>query len=130
MESTAKEILRPSDFYIPVFETEDRVIYIGIPIKIKTYGQALFSAPLILINCGLSKSISNQFSENLDKLVGNDKFIDPKKYSIVEFEIDSEQSYSFTYESYRHFSNKDMNSIINIAVNHFNLPEPHLIYTI
>jgi hypothetical protein len=130
MENTAKQLISPSDFYIPYFETENKVIYVGIPIKIKTYGQALFSAPLILINYGVTKAIPEKSFKNLDNIIGSDKIINPDKHTIVEFEIDAESSYSFTYESYTHFSKKDMDKIINIAISQFNLPEPQLIYTI
>jgi hypothetical protein len=130
MENIAKQLLSPSDHYIPHFETENKVIYIGIPIKIKTYGRALFTAPLIIINLGVTKSISEESYKNLDKAVGFYKPIDPDEYTIVELEIDSDSTYSFTNESYRNFSIKDMNSIINIAITQFDLPKPQLIYHI
>lgn len=130
MENTAKQLLSPSDYYIPFFETENKVIYVGIPIKMKTYGQPLFSAPLILINYGASKTVSEKSLKSIDNIIGQDKIINPDKYAIVEFEIDADSSYSFTYESYRHFSKKDMDAIINKAIEHFNLPEPQLIYNI
>src|SRR5690606_33894234 len=130
MENTAKHLTSPSDFYIPYFETENKVIYIGIPIKIKTYGQDLYSAPLVLINYGVSKTDSETSTKNVDNIIGENKFINPNKHTIVEFKIDAESTYGFTYESYRHFSKKDMDAIINIAINHFNLPEPQLVYNV
>lgn len=130
MDNTAKQLLSPTDYYIPFFETENKVIYVGIPIKIKTYGQALFSAPLILINYGATKAVSENSLKNADNIVGTDKIINPDKYTIIEFEIDADSSYSFTYESYRHFSKKDMDAIINKAIHYFNLPEPQLIYNV
>src|SRR5690606_3879434 len=130
MENTAKQLISLSDFYIPYFETESKVIYIGIPIKIKTYGQAMFSAPLILINYGVTKAIPEKSFRNLDNMIGYDKIINPDTHTIIEFEIDAESSHSFTYESYTHFSKKDMDKILNLAIDQFNLPQPQFIYNI
>lgn len=126
----AKHIIEPSDFYIPYFETENKIIYIGIPIKIKTFGQALFSAPLILINYGASRTNPDESFKNFENIVGCNKLISPEKYTIVEFGIDADSSYGFTYESYKHFSKRDMNAIIHKTINQFNLPEPQLVYNV
>ena len=126
----AKKIIVPGDFDIPVFETENKVIYIGIPGSFKASGQPLFSAPLIIINYGVSKKRCAEASKNLGNIIGSGKFIDPNKHAIIEFEIPSDQSYSFTYESYKHFSNNDLKSIIDFGIRHYNLPEPSLIYNI
>lgn len=130
MENTAKHLTSPSDFYIPYFETENKVIYIGIPIMIKTYGQDLFSAPLVLINYGVTKAVSEKSDKIVENIIGDNKIINPKNHTILEFKIDGESNHGFAYESYRHFSKKDMDSIISLAINHFNLPEPQLIYNL
>jgi|GEM_PF-3412111 len=45
---------------IDAFSTESGIHYIGIPIQVSTFGEPLGSAPILVINHGVQKDISEK----------------------------------------------------------------------
>ncbi|HLT50414.1 MAG TPA: hypothetical protein VKZ93_00580 [Arenibacter sp.] len=120
-----QNFIQSRNIEITNFETENGVTYITIPLFLKVlYGKPLYSAPIILLNRGLIPEKTNKQFDDFHKIVGKGKFIDPEKYTLIEFVIPTDDYLNLAFESYADFSSRDKQHIIDLALERLELPEP------
>jgi homoserine O-acetyltransferase len=107
------------------FETQNGVTYITIPLVFKTYGKELHTAPLIVLNRGLLRRKPDKDSENYSKMVGKGKIVDLKKFTVIEFEIPTDNYLTLAFEGYGSFNRTDSQRIIDRAFEELQLPAPY-----
>ncbi len=93
------------------FETQTGKVF-DIPLSYQLFGKELHSAPIVLINHALTGN-SNVAGENgwWKSLVGEDKVIDTKRFTVISFNIPGNGFDGFFIDNYEDFTVKDVAKI-------------------
>ncbi|WP_196894632.1 alpha/beta fold hydrolase [Aureivirga marina] len=99
------------------FKTESGKKYSKIPLSYQVFGQKLGSAPIILVNHTFTGN-SQIIGKNgwWDKIVGEKKAIDLKKYTVLAFNIPGNGFDYFLIDRYKDFTLKDISKIFLIGL--------------
>ncbi|MBJ2174791.1 bifunctional aspartate kinase/homoserine dehydrogenase I [Aureibaculum sp. A20] len=91
------------------YVTQSGVSYEEIPLSYQIFGKELHSAPIVLINHALTGN-SNVAGEGgwWTDLVGDDKVIDTKKFTVLAFNIPGNGYDGFVIENYKDFVARDI----------------------
>lgn len=94
---------------IPNFSTESGVANKDIRLSYQLFGKPLGSSPVVLVNHALTGN-SNVTGESgwWNELIGDDKVIDTKVYTILAFNIPGNGYDSFEIANYRDFVARDI----------------------
>ncbi|MCF7559124.1 bifunctional aspartate kinase/homoserine dehydrogenase I [Sabulilitoribacter multivorans] len=94
------------------FTTESKVLIPEIKLSYQTFGKTLGTAPVVLVNHALTGN-SNVAGEDgwWKDLVGDDKVIDTKLYTVLAFNIPGNGFDGFVIENYKDFVARDVASI-------------------
>jgi|SRR5690606_7164003 len=92
---------------IDAFSTESGIHYIGIPIQVSTFGEPLGSAPILVINHGVQKDISEKSHMAFENLA-----IDSSNITIASLCFPRGMAPEFLYESYKHFNTEDIKALV------------------
>ena len=100
------------------FVTESKVANSEIKLSYQLFGEPLGSAPIVLVNHALTGN-SNVAGDNgwWKDLVGDDKVIDTKLYTVLAFNIPGNGFDSFVIDSYKDFVARDIASLFLIGLN-------------
>lgn len=106
-----------SHLHIRNFTTESGFKFKSIPLSYQLFGKALGIAPVVLINHALTGD-SNVAGENgwWSALVGNDKVINTKKYTVVAFNIPGNGCDGFVIDDYKSFIAKDIANLFLLGL--------------
>ncbi len=100
---------KPSSINIQNFTTESGAFYASINLSFQVFGQALNTAPIVLVNHALTGN-SQVIGENgwWNNLIGEKKTIDTNKYTILAFNVPG-NGYDQQYiENYLDFTARDI----------------------
>ncbi|WP_166963103.1 bifunctional aspartate kinase/homoserine dehydrogenase I [Yeosuana marina] len=99
------------------FVTENKVINSEIKLSYQLFGEPLGSAPIVLVNHALTGN-SNVAGDNgwWKDLVGDDKVIDTKLYTVLAFNIPGNGFDSFVIENYKDFVARDIASLFLLGL--------------
>ena len=99
------------------FETESQVSIDEIKLSYQIFGKILGSAPIVLVNHALTGN-SDVAGKNgwWKDLVGDDKVIDTKLYTVLAFNIPGNGFDGFVIENYKDFVARDVASIFLIGL--------------
>ncbi|MDN3666644.1 bifunctional aspartate kinase/homoserine dehydrogenase I [Algibacter miyuki] len=103
------------------YRTESDVLNAELNLSYQVFGKPLGSAPIVLINHALTGN-SDVAGENgwwLD-LVGDDKVIDTKLYSVLAFNIPGNSYDGFVVENYKDFIARDVAKIFLLGLKELN----------
>ena len=94
------------------FITESKVHIPEIKLSYQLFGQALSKAPVVLVNHALTGN-SNVAGEDgwWKDLIGNDKVIDTKLYTVLAFNIPGNGYDGFVIDNYKDFVARDVASL-------------------
>ncbi|WP_223548863.1 bifunctional aspartate kinase/homoserine dehydrogenase I [Aestuariivivens sp. NBU2969] len=94
------------------FTTESKVRIPEIKLSYQLFGQALSKAPVVLVNHALTGN-SNVAGEDgwWKDLIGNDKVIDTKLYTVLAFNIPGNGYDGFVIDNYKDFVARDVASL-------------------
>ncbi len=100
---------KPTSITIQNFTTESGAFYNGINLSYEIFGPELHTAPIILINHALTGN-AVVIGENgwWNDLIGIDKTIDIRKYTIVSFNVPGNGFDVHTIENYLDFNARDI----------------------
>lgn len=91
------------------FKTESQVSIPEIKLSYQVFGKALGSAPIVLVNHALTGNSNVAGKDGWWKdLVGDDKVIDTKLYSVLAFNIPGNGYDGFVIENYKDFVARDI----------------------
>jgi len=98
-----------SKLNITNYTTQSGVSYSEIPLSYQVFGQELHTAPIVLVNHALTGN-SNVAGKNgwWTDLVGDDKVIDTKKFTVLAFNIPGNGYDGFVIENYKDFVARDI----------------------
>ena len=99
------------------FTTESQVSISDIKLSYQTFGKPLGSAPLVLVNHALTgnSNVAGNDGWWVD-LIGDDKVIDTKLYTILAFNIPGNGFDGFVIENYKDFVARDVANIFLIGL--------------
>ena len=99
------------------FTTESKVLNREIKLSYQLFGKALATAPVVLVNHALTGN-SNVAGEDgwWQDLVGDDKVIDTKLYTILSFNIPGNGFDGFVIDNYKDFVARDIANIFLIGL--------------
>ncbi|MEP1490310.1 MAG: bifunctional aspartate kinase/homoserine dehydrogenase I [Algibacter sp.] len=99
------------------FVTQSNVLNSEIKLSYQVFGKALGSAPIVLVNHALTGS-SEVAGENgwWKDLVGDDKVIDTKLYTVLAFNIPGNSFDGFVIDNYKDFIARDVASLFLIGL--------------
>ena len=99
------------------FITESKVVNYEIKLSYQLFGKALGSAPVVLVNHALTGN-SNVAGKDgwWQDLVGDDKVIDTKLYTVLAFNIPGNGFDGFVIENYKDFVARDVASLFLIGL--------------
>ncbi len=100
---------KPTSIIIQNFTTESGAVYATINLSYQVFGQALNTAPIVLVNHALTGN-SQVIGENgwWNNLIGEKKTIDTNKYTILAFNVPG-NGFDKTYiENYLDFTARDI----------------------
>jgi aspartokinase/homoserine dehydrogenase 1 len=94
------------------FTTESKVINLEINLSYQVFGKTLGTAPVVLVNHALTGN-SNVTGKDgwWQDLVGDDKVIDTKLYTVLAFNIPGNGFDSFVIDNYKDFVARDIASL-------------------
>ena len=103
---------KPSLITLQDFTTHNGAFYATLNLSYQVFGAALHTAPIILINHALTGN-SQVIGESgwWNEIVGVDKTIDTRKYTIIAFDVPGNGFNSATIENYRDFIARDIAKI-------------------
>ena len=104
------------------FTTESKVINPQIKLSYQVFGKTLGTAPVVLVNHALTgnSNVAGKDGWWLD-LVGDDKVIDTKLYSVLAFNIPGNGFDGFVIENYKDFVARDIASLFLIGLKELNI---------
>jgi homoserine O-acetyltransferase len=115
---------KPSTIKIQNFTTESGAFYAFINLSYQVFGQALNTAPIVLVNHALTGN-SQVIGENgwWNNLIGENKTIDTNKYTILAFNVPG-NGYDKTYiENYLDFNARDIARLFLEGIKFLNIKE-------
>jgi len=93
---------------LPGFKTQSG-FQLDLPLSYETFGQQLGTAPVILVNHALTGNSHVSGPDGWwNELIGDDKCIDTRKYSILSFNIPGNGYDGFLIENYKEFVAQDV----------------------
>jgi aspartokinase/homoserine dehydrogenase 1 len=100
---------KPSSISLYNFTTESGVLINSIKLSFQVFGQALNSAPIVLVNHALTGN-SQVVGENgwWNSLIGEKKTIDTNKYTILAFDVPGNGFDNSYIENYLDFTARDI----------------------
>ena len=100
---------KPTHITLENFTTHNGAIYATLNLSYQVFGAPLHTAPIILINHALTGN-SQVIGESgwWNDIVGIDKTIDTRKYTIVAFDVPGNGFNAATIENYRDFIARDI----------------------
>lgn len=100
---------KPTTIIIQNFTTESGVFYASLNLSFQVFGQALNTAPIVLVNHALTGN-SQVVGENgwWNDLIGIDKTIDIRKYTILAFNVPGNGFDRNIIEKYLDFNTRDI----------------------
>ncbi|WP_338356421.1 bifunctional aspartate kinase/homoserine dehydrogenase I [Yeosuana marina] len=99
------------------FVTENKVINSEIKLSYQLFGEPLGSAPIVLVNHALTGNSNVAGDDGWWKdLVGDDKVIDTKLYTVLAFNIPGNGFDSFVIENYKDFVARDIASLFLLGL--------------
>lgn len=103
---------------ISSYETEKGVHYLSLPLSYQIFGKELGTAPIVLVNHALTgnANVSGEFGW-WNVIVGNEKLIDTKSYTVLAFNIPGNGVDDFLIESYKDFTARDIAEIFKLGLN-------------
>nr|WP_255744894.1 bifunctional aspartate kinase/homoserine dehydrogenase I [Aestuariivivens marinum] len=103
------------------FITESKVHIPEIKLSYQLFGQVLGEAPIVLVNHALTGN-SNVAGEDgwWKDLIGNDKVIDTKLYTVLAFNIPGNGYDGFVIDNYKDFVARDVASLFLIGLERLN----------
>ncbi|TRX38992.1 bifunctional aspartate kinase/homoserine dehydrogenase I [Flavobacterium restrictum] len=113
---------KPTPIIIQDFTTESGAFYPIINLSFQVFGQELHTAPIILINHALTGN-SQVIGENgwWNDLIGVDKTIDIRKYTILSFNVPGNGFDVHTMEKYLDFNARDIARIFLEGIRFLNI---------
>ena len=106
-----------SHIIISDFITESKVVNPEIKLSYQVFGKPLGSAPIVLVNHALTGNSDVAGKEGWwSDLVGNDKVIDTKLYSVLAFNIPGNGFDGFIIENYKDFVARDIAQLFLIGL--------------
>jgi len=104
------------------FTTESKVINPQIKLSYQVFGKTLGTAPVVLVNHALTgnSNVAGKDGWWLD-LVGDDKVIDTKLYSVLAFNIPGNGFDGFVIENYKDFVARDIASLFLKGLKELNI---------
>lgn len=102
---------------IKSFTTESQVFVSDIKLSYQTFGKSLGSAPIVLVNHALTgnSNVAGKGGWWVD-LIGDDKVIDTKLYTILAFNIPGNGFDGFVIENYKDYVARDVANIFLIGL--------------
>ncbi len=99
------------------FETESGVTYVEIPLSFQVFGKPIGQAPVVLVNHALSgnSNVAGEFGWWKD-IIGPEKLIDTKRYSVLAFNVPGNGYDEFLIESYKDFNARDIAQIFALGI--------------
>ncbi len=99
------------------FVTENKVVNSEIKLSYQLFGEALGTAPIVLVNHALTGN-SNVAGDNgwWKDLIGDDKVIDTKLYTVLAFNIPGNGFDGFVIENYKDFVARDIANLFLIGL--------------
>jgi aspartokinase/homoserine dehydrogenase 1 len=100
---------KPTHITLQNFTTYNGAFYASLNLSFQVFGAPLHTAPIILINHALTGN-SQVIGESgwWNDIVGVDKTVDVRKYTIVSFDVPGNGFNSATIENYRDFITRDI----------------------
>ena len=100
---------KPTIITVQNFTTESGAFYANLDLSFQVFGQALHTAPIVLVNHALTGN-SQVIGENgwWNELIGKNKTIDTNKYTILAFNVPGNGYDNFIIEKYLDFSTRDI----------------------
>jgi len=113
---------------VPSYTTEKGRKYISIPLSFQIFGEAINSAPIVLVNHALTGN-STITGENgwWKEIVGENKLIDTNKYSVISFNIPGNGIDDYLIKSYTDFNARDIAAIFKIGLDILNINKLHAV---
>ena len=98
------------------FSSSSGSFYKELPLSYELFGRKLHSAPIVLINHALTGN-SNVSGKNgwWNDLVGDNKVIDTKKYTVLAYNIPGNGYDGYVIEKYKDFITRDIANIFLIG---------------
>lgn len=100
---------KPTHIALQNFTTERGAFYASINLSFQVFGQALHTAPIVLVNHALTGN-SQVIGETgwWNDLIGENKTIDTLKYTILAFNVPGNGFDGFLLENYSDFTTRDI----------------------
>jgi len=99
------------------FETENKALISEIKLSYQVFGKPLGSAPIVLVNHALTGNSNVAGNDGWWKdLIGDDKVIDTKLYSVLAFNIPGNGFDGFVIENYKDFVARDIANLFLIGL--------------
>ncbi|TNJ46209.1 bifunctional aspartate kinase/homoserine dehydrogenase I [Tamlana fucoidanivorans] len=106
------------------FVTESKVSIPQIKLSYQVFGKPLGTAPIVLVNHALTGNSNVAGKDGWWKdLIGDDKVIDTKLYSILAFNIPGNGYDSFIIDNYKDFVARDVANIFLLGLEKLNIPK-------
>ena len=100
---------KPKHIVLQNFTTESGVIYPTINLSYQVFGPELNSAPIVVVNHALTGNSQVVGSTGWwNDLIGEDKTIDIRKYTILSFNVPGNGFDATTIENYLDFNTRDV----------------------
>jgi homoserine O-acetyltransferase len=118
----------PSPIIIQDFITESGASYPSLPLSFTLSGLPLHTAPIVLVNHALTGN-SQVTGENgwWNDLIGDDKTIDTKRFTVLAFDIPGNGNNSFIIENYKDFTARDIAKVFIKGLEALNITQLHTI---
>lgn len=101
---------------------------INIPLSYEHFGPPLGDAPIVLVNHALTGNSTVSGDNGWWKdIIGDDKIISSKKYSILSFNIPGNGYNHFYIDDYQNYTAKDIASIFNKGLEQLSISQLHSI---
>lgn len=99
------------------FKTESQVLIPELKLSYQVFGKALGTAPIVLVNHALTGNSNVSGKDGWwQDLVGDDKVIDTKLYTVLAFNIPGNGFDGFVIENYKDFVARDVANIFLIGL--------------
>ncbi len=110
------------------FTTESGAVYSELPLSYALFGQALHTAPIVLVNHALTGN-AQVIGENgwWNDLIGAEKTIDINKYTILAFNVPGNGVDSFLIENHQDFTARDVARLFLKGIEDLNISKLHTV---
>lgn len=119
---------KPNTIILPNFATESGAIYPDLALSFEVFGQALHTAPIVLVNHALTGN-AQVIGKNgwWNDLIGERKTIDTNTYTILAFNVPGNGVDSFLIENHQDFTARDVAGLFLKGIEYLNIAKLHTI---